>query len=116
MTEEARKAKNAYHKKWRQENREHFKKYRRAYYEKHKEHIKAYNSKWRRENKGSMNMMQLIETNRRPVKQCDMNDEFIKEWYSMSEAARSLNINVSNICNCCKGLVKSAGGYKWRKA
>ena len=61
------------------------------------------------------NMMRLIETNRRPVKQYDMNGEFIKEWYSMSEAARSLNISVSNICNCCKGLIKSVGGYKWEK-
>ena len=50
LTEEARKAKNAYYKKWRQENREHVKEYRRAYIERNREKINAYNRKWRQEN------------------------------------------------------------------
>lgn len=62
------------------------------------------------------NMERLIETNRRPVKQYDMKNNLIQEWDSMSEAARTLNLDVSNICNCCKGLIKSTGGYIWRKA
>lgn len=32
----------------------------------------------------------------------------------MSEAERVLGISVSNICNCLKGKLKSAGGYIWR--
>ena len=42
--------------------------------------------------------------------------EFIKEWVSAIEAARELGIARSNICKCCKGERKSAGGYVWRYA
>ena len=42
--------------------------------------------------------------------------EFIKEWVSAIEAARELGITRSNICKCCKGERKSAGGYVWRYA
>lgn len=42
--------------------------------------------------------------------------EFIKEWPSMSEASLQLKINCSNICSCCNGKYKSAGGYIWKYA
>lgn len=61
------------------------------------------------------NKKRLIETNRKAVIQKTLNGVPIKEWYSMSEAARALNLDVSNICNCCKGLIKSTGGFKWEK-
>lgn len=61
------------------------------------------------------NKERLIETNRKPVLQLDFNENIIKEWYSMSDASRALGLSVSNICNCCKGQIKSTGGYKWRK-
>ena len=38
----------------------------------------------------------------------------IKEWPSAYEAKRQLGIPQSNICNCLKGRLKSAGGYIWR--
>ena len=40
--------------------------------------------------------------------------EFIKEWPSAMEAQRQLGIACSNICKCCKGKLKSAGGFVWR--
>lgn len=43
------------------------------------------------------------------------NGAFIKAWESMSEAARKLNIPVSNICKCVSGDRKTAGGYIWRE-
>jgi hypothetical protein len=39
---------------------------------------------------------------------------FIKEWKSLSEASRSLNIPASNMCSCLKGRYKTAGGFVWR--
>ena len=40
--------------------------------------------------------------------------EFIKEWPSLREASRQLKINCGNICGCCNGKLKSAGGYVWK--
>ena len=45
------------------------------------------------------------------VVQLSLNDEFIKEWNSINEAQRELNIR--NITSCCKGKYKSAGKFKW---
>ena len=50
------------------------------------------------------------------VLQFTKSGEFIKEWVSAIEAARELGIARSNICKCCKGERKSAGGYVWRYA
>lgn len=39
--------------------------------------------------------------------------EFIKEWYSLTEASESLNISRSSIYQSCrKGYI--AHGYKWK--
>ena len=37
----------------------------------------------------------------------------IKEYDSMASAGRELGVNVSKICECCKGKRLSAYGYKW---
>lgn len=50
----------------------------------------------------------------KPVLQYDLNGIFIKEWSSASEAARSLNIPISNICSCCNNQRKTASGYIWK--
>ena len=39
--------------------------------------------------------------------------EFIQEWPSAYEAERELGIAQSNICSCCNGKLKSAGGFIW---
>lgn len=50
----------------------------------------------------------------KPINQYDLNDIFIKSWDSVKTASKELNICASNICRCCKGKSKTAGGYKWR--
>ena len=35
---------------------------------------------------------------------------------SIKEASVKYVINIANICACCKGRIKSAGGYHWRYA
>lgn len=49
----------------------------------------------------------------KPINQMNINGEFIRTWKSASEVNKELNFNTSNILRCCKGLRKSAHGYKW---
>lgn len=46
--------------------------------------------------------------------QFDIDGNFIKEWVSASLVERELGILKPNICKCCKGERKSAGGYIWK--
>lgn len=32
----------------------------------------------------------------------------------MNDIDRELNLNISNICMCCKGNYKSSKGFKWK--
>ena len=40
--------------------------------------------------------------------------ELLATFYSTREAERVTGIAQSNICSCCKGKYKSAGGYVWK--
>ena len=51
-----------------------------------------------------------------PVLQFSKGGLFVKEWPSAHKAERQLGISPSNICQCCKGRKKSAGGFVWRYA
>jgi hypothetical protein len=57
-----------------------------------------------------------IEKESIPIIQYDLNMNIIKEWSSISEAARNLNVGKSNIINVCKQKkrYKTAYGYIWR--
>lgn len=57
---------------------------------------------------------QVISNPMKIVLQFDVNNNFIREWVGLKSINRELNINSSNIANCCRGLVKSAGGYIWK--
>lgn len=46
----------------------------------------------------------------------DENNNEIKKYDCLSDAARELNVNVSNITACCKGRLKSTKGYKFKYA
>lgn len=46
-----------------------------------------------------------------PVYQYDKNGNFIKKYESMRDA--QIDIKNNNICACCKGKRKTAGGYIW---
>ena len=49
----------------------------------------------------------------KPVLQKTKDDIPVKEYNSISLAAKSIGISISNISACCKGKRKTAGGYKW---
>ena len=46
------------------------------------------------------------------VLQYDINNVFIKEWESMTDAQKTLKIN--NISACCLGKIDTAGGFIWK--
>lgn len=48
------------------------------------------------------------------VEQLDKYGNVIKEWNSIIEASRKLNIDQSSISKCCRGKRKTAGGYNWK--
>lgn len=47
------------------------------------------------------------------VIQYNLDSSFIAEWESTREAERQLNICHSDIAACCRGKLKTAGGFKW---
>lgn len=42
------------------------------------------------------------------------NNNFSKEWDGIKQASRATGINASNISKCCRGKLKSTGGYMWK--
>lgn len=50
------------------------------------------------------------------VNQYDLNETFIKLWYSIADVQRELNIHRACISMCCRGKTKTAGGFKWEFA
>ena len=48
------------------------------------------------------------------ILQFSIDGTFVKEWSSATEAYHQLGISQGNICSCCKGRLKHAGGYVWR--
>jgi group I intron endonuclease len=58
---------------------------------------------------------QGIKTNGKTVKQYDLDGNFIKEYYSISEAAREVNVFRTVISKACIIPHYTAGGYRWTK-
>lgn len=67
---------------------------------------------------GSENTKHCILTGRKihkkAVLQYTRNMEYITCWESIKEASETLGISNNNICSCCGGRLKTAGGYIWR--
>lgn len=49
-----------------------------------------------------------------PVLQYTKSGGFVCEWDGAADAGNVLGISASNIIQCCKGKLKSAGGYVWK--
>ena len=48
-----------------------------------------------------------------PVLRFSKDGEFLDEWKSAAEASRILGIHRASIGKCCRGILKSCGGYRW---
>lgn len=56
----------------------------------------------------------VAKARQKPIIQLTKEGEFIKHWGSAKQAGEELNINKSQITQCCKGRFKTAKGFKWR--
>ena len=52
----------------------------------------------------------------KPIKQFDLEGNFLEEYPYATLAAKKYNIDLSSIIKCCKGKHKTCGGYKWAYA
>ena len=50
----------------------------------------------------------------RKILQYDKAGNFIREWNSMKEAGIGLDLHRQSISHCCRGKLKSTGGYIWK--
>lgn len=50
------------------------------------------------------------------IYQYDLQGNFIREWENILDVEKELKIFHSNISNCCNGIRKTTGGFKWRYA
>ena len=55
----------------------------------------------------------IRESRCKAIIQLDENDNFIAEYSSVVEAERQTGVKSTNICQCCKGKLKTSGGFKW---
>ncbi len=51
---------------------------------------------------------------RKCVVQCDLRGAVLREFVSVTEAAKSINKETTAISGCCKGIRKTAYGYVWK--
>lgn len=54
-----------------------------------------------------------IKPFKKTVIQLSKDFDYIKEWSSVSDASRFLNVETGNISSVCNGKRKTTGGYKW---
>jgi len=54
--------------------------------------------------------------NTKPIKQYLKDGTFLKEWSSIRDISRELNVSHSNIIACLKGRQKTCKGFVWRYA
>lgn len=57
--------------------------------------------------------LRRYKTHEKQIKQLDLNNNLIKIWNSLTEAAKGVGGSPSNISAVCYGNRKSAYGYKW---
>lgn len=62
---------------------------------------------------GLRDMSCCTNVTKKKVEQWSLDGKHINTWNSMSDAARMLGLQVSNISRCCAGKIEHTGGYKW---
>ena len=53
----------------------------------------------------------IAKKNNKPILQFDLNGNFIKEYESITQASKELNIKLDYISSCCLGGRKTSKGY-----
>lgn len=56
----------------------------------------------------------VSDSHKKPIIQCDLSNNFIKEWNGAIDIYLSLGILRSSITQCCKNKIKTSGGFIWK--
>ena len=72
--------------------------------------LKILGSKMTEEQKKKLSVAKQIN-----VYQYDLNMVFIRKWDSMTKASKELNLNINCISQCCKGSIRRAGNFVFKK-
>ncbi len=69
-----------------------------------------------RKRSGCPNCSKIIKAKKksRGVLQLSIDGKIINKYDSLKEASEKTGIHQSNICNACKGKIKTVGGYHWK--
>lgn len=59
-------------------------------------------------------LMRIAIANKKRVYQYSLEEIFLQEWDSATDAGNSLKIDISGIRKCIRGKQKTCGGYKWK--
>lgn len=65
-------------------------------------------------NKIGLKGLGRVSHNKKIILQFDKRNNFIKEWESITKAARYLGIRMINVSACLRGKSKTSGGFIWR--
>lgn len=68
---------------------------------------------WKYDDGSDLNKFDIIFLKKQVI-QFDKNLRELKRYSSIKIAELETNIHATNICACCKGKVKTAGGYIWK--
>lgn len=79
-------------------------------------HKKAIGKAHKGKRHSEMTKKAIGKTNSKKVLQFTKSGEFIREWQSAKEAALTLGVSRSGICNCCKNRSKVSNGFIWKYA
>lgn len=64
-------------------------------------------------NNYGIGQIRRVEKRNKPTIQYSLDGELLKKWRSASDAGRTLGIDISGICKCCRGTLESIKGYRW---
>jgi len=79
-----------------------------------REKLRISNKKYEDSKTDDQKLEDILKQNNKFVLQYDKEMNFICEYPSINNASKLLSIDVSNIIKCCKGKVKSSGGFIWK--
>lgn len=69
---------------------------------------------WEFKNKDDIKPSNTATNIKKPVMQYSLDNIFLKEYGSITEAVKSTNGHKNHISECCKGKAMSSGGFIWR--
>lgn len=56
----------------------------------------------------------VVLKNKKPIYQCDLSGQIIKEWVSAIDIFQELGYSRSSISSCCSGRYSSSYGFIWK--